>query len=79
MTINFVANAAFYFLPVFVGFFAAKKFGANVALGAMLGAALIHPTFVSMVTAGDAGAIRLPIYSASYSSTIVRSFWLYGS
>ena len=72
MTINFVANAAFYFLPVFVGFFAAKKFGANVALGAMLGAALIHPTFVSMVTAGDAGSVfGLPIYSASYSSTIV--------
>lgn len=72
VTINFVANAAFYFLPVFVGFFAAKKFGANVALGAMLGAALIHPTFVSMVTAGDAGSVfGLPIYSASYSSTIV--------
>lgn len=72
VTINFVANAAFYFLPVFVGFFAAKKFGANVALGAMLGGALIHPTFVSMVTAGDAGSVfGLPIYSASYSSTIV--------
>ena len=72
VTINFVANAAFYFLPVFVGFFASKKFGANVALGAMLGAALIHPTFVSMVTAGDAGSVfGLPIYSASYSSTIV--------
>ncbi len=72
VTINFVANAAFYFLPVFVGFFAAKKYGANVALGAMLGAALIHPTFVSMVTAGDAGSVfGLPIYSASYSSTIV--------
>ncbi len=72
VTINFVANAAFYFLPVFVGFFAAKKFGANVALGAMLGAALIHPTFVSMVTTGDAGSVfGLPIYSASYSSTIV--------
>ena len=72
VTINFVANAAFYFLPVFVGFFAAKKFGANVALGAMLGAAPIHPTFVSMVTAGDAGSVfGLPIYSASYSSTIV--------
>ena len=72
VTINFVANAAFYFLPVFVGFFAAKKYGANVALGAMRGAALIHPTFVSMVTAGDAGSVfGLPIYSASYSSTIV--------
>ncbi len=72
VTISFVADAAFYFLPVFVGFFAAKKFGANVALGAMLGAALIHPTFVAMVSGGDAGGIfGLPIYSAGYSSTIV--------
>lgn len=79
-TISFVADAAFYFLPVFIGFFAAKKFGANLALGAMLGASLIHPTFVSMVTAGDAGSIfGLPIYAASYSSTIVPailSVWI---
>ena len=71
-TIDFVANAAFYFMPVIVGFFAARKFGANEALGAMLGAALIHPTFVSLVTAGTPGSIfGLPIYAASYSSTIV--------
>lgn len=79
-TITFVANAAFYFLPVFVGFFAAQKFGANVALGAMLGAALVHPTFVSMVTEGNAGSVfGIPIYAASYSSTIIPailSVWI---
>ena len=72
ITLSFVADAAFYFLPVILGFFAAKKFGANMALGAMLGAALIHPSFVSMVSEGASQSVfGLPIYSASYSSTVV--------
>lgn len=80
VTLTFVANAAFYFMPVFLGGFAAKKFGANTALGMMLGASLIHPTFVSMVSNGDAGSIfGIPIYAASYSSTVVPailSVWI---
>jgi len=79
-TLSFAADAAFYFLPVFCGFFAAKKFGANEALGAMLGGILIHPTFIAMVTAGNPGSIfGLPIYSASYASTIIPailSVWI---
>jgi PTS system beta-glucosides-specific IIC component len=72
VTLSFVADSAFYFMPVIIGGFAAKKFGANTALGAMLGAVLIHPTFVSMVAAGNAGSVfGLPIYAASYSSTVI--------
>jgi PTS system beta-glucosides-specific IIC component len=80
ITLTFVANSAFYFMPVIIGGFAAKKFGANIALGAMLGGVLIHPTFVQMVTDGDAGSIfGIPIYAASYSSTIfpiIISVWV---
>ena len=72
LTLNFVADAAFYFMPVIVGGFAAKKFGANTALGAMLGASLIHPTFVSMVGEGTSLSVfGIPVYPAGYSSTIV--------
>lgn len=72
ITLTYVANAAFYFLPIFVAFFGAKKFGGNPALGAMLGAVLVHPTLVEMVNAGDAGSVfGISIYAASYSSTIV--------
>lgn len=72
VVLNFVADSAFYFMPVIIGVFAAKKFGANTALGAMLGAALIHPTFVSMVSEGTAMSVfGLPVYPASYSSTVV--------
>jgi PTS system beta-glucosides-specific IIC component len=80
VTLTFVANAAFYFLPVYLGGFAAKKFGGNTALGMMLGACLIHPTFVSMVSEGSGGSIfGIPIYAASYSSTVVPailSIWV---
>lgn len=72
ITLSFVADAAFYFLPVILGGFAAKKFGANVALGGMLGAALIHPNFVSLVAEGTPLQVfGLPVYSAGYSSTVV--------
>lgn len=80
VTLTFVANSAFYFMPVIVGGFAAKKFGANVAIGMMLGGVLIHPTFVSLVSQGTLGDIfGIPIYSASYSSTIfpiILSVWV---
>lgn len=72
IALSFVADAAFYFMPVIIGAFAAKKFGANMALGAMLGGALIHPTFVQMVSEGTKMSVfGLPIYPAGYSSTVV--------
>lgn len=80
ITLSFVADSAFYFMPIYVGMNAAKKFGANQALGAMLGAILIHPNFVSMVADGTGGSVfGLPICASSYSSTIVPailSVWI---
>lgn len=72
--LSFWGDAAFYFMPVFVGGFAAKKFGANVGLGMMLGAALIYPGFVEMVGAETPITLfGLPVYSASYASTLLPS------
>lgn len=71
-TLSFVADAAFYFLPVILGGFAAKKFGANVALGGMIGAALIHPTFITLVGEGTPMSVfGLPVYATGYSSTVI--------
>lgn len=39
--INLISSAAFAFLPVLVGFSAAKRFGGNVYLGAAMGAAMV--------------------------------------
>lgn len=72
VVLSFVADAAFYFLPVIIGTFAAKKFGANVALGGMLGAALIHPSFIEAVGAGiPLNVFGFPVYATGYSSTVI--------
>lgn len=71
LVLNFVGDAGFYFLPVFVGATAAKKFGANMSLGMLVGAMFIHPNFIAAIGAGTALDIAgLPIYSATYTSTI---------
>ncbi|MGG7058846.1 beta-glucoside-specific PTS transporter subunit IIABC [Clostridium tertium] len=74
--INFMADAAFYFLPILLANSAAKKFKCNQYLAMMLGGMLLHPTFVSMVnTAKEAGTsievFGLPILLASYSSSVL--------
>lgn len=71
LVLSFVGDAGFYFLPVFVGATAAKKFGANMSLGMLVGAMFIHPDFISAFTTGSiTDIVGIPIYTASYTSTI---------
>lgn len=74
--LSFMADAAFYFLPVLLANSAAKKFKCNPYLAMMLGGIMLHPDFISMVTSSkDTGeAIRLfflPITNAGYSSSVL--------
>lgn len=74
--INFMADAAFYFLPILLANSAAKKFKCNPYLAMMLGGMLLHPNFVSMVsvakeTGGSISVFGLPIILASYSSSVI--------
>ena len=67
-----VADSAFYFLPVFLAFSSAKRFGCNTFIAAVLGAMLIHPTFAGIVSAGKAFEfIGLPVKLVSYGSSVV--------
>lgn len=69
--LTFAGDAAFYFLPIMVGAFAAKKFGANMSVGMVLGGMLIYPQFVKLVAAGKAiNFLGIPVYGATYTSTI---------
>lgn len=74
--LNFIGDAGFFFLPVFLGATAAKQFKTNMYLGMLAGAILVHPTFVGMVNAAkEAGSglsfFGLPITLTSYSSTVI--------
>lgn len=74
--INFMADAAFYFLPFLLANSAAKRFKCNPYLAMMLAGVLLHPTFISLVTAakekGDMlHLFGLPVYNATYSSSVI--------
>lgn len=43
-----IADGFFYFLPIILGYTAARKFGCNEFLGMALGAALVYPSMVSL-------------------------------
>ncbi len=65
-----IANAAFYFLPVILGFSCAKKFHVNSYMGAFLGAILIHPDLMGK----GLSFIGIPIKAVTYSSSVVPIF-----
>lgn len=67
---TFVGDAAFYFFPVIVGYTSAKKFNLNPVLGILMGAILIHPTFVGLV-GKEFTVYGIPCNVQSYASSIV--------
>jgi PTS system beta-glucosides-specific IIC component len=80
VVLNFVGDAGFYFMPIYIGAFTARRFGANQALGMLVGGMLIHPTFVAAIADGTAlDFVGIPIYPASYASTVfpvILSVWV---
>ena len=51
-TLTWIYNVAFHFLPIFVGFAAAKRFNVKTAMGMLMGAILVYPDFLELVKAG---------------------------
>lgn len=75
-----LSDAMFYFLPVLVGFSAAKHFKANQYIGAGLGLALCYPTLVQAYSAGKAmNFFGIPVVLANYTSSlfpVIFAVWL---
>lgn len=76
----FVGDAGFYFFPIMIGYTASKQFGTQPIVSMFLGAIMIHPTLIKMVTAGKAFSIfGLPMHLTNYSATIlpiILSIWV---
>ena len=69
--LNFISDAGFYFLPIFVGSTSAKKFGTSEPIGMLLGAVLISPAFIQSVAKGDAISLfNIPIFKANYTFSL---------
>lgn len=79
--INAMADSAFYFLPVIVGFTAAKKLGSNPIVVALIACFLIYPDLVKIVSSGkfnyyiagvgiNANFFGIPIHIPQYTYSI---------
>lgn len=73
--VQFMADSAFYFLPILLAMSSAQKFKTNAYLAAMIGGILLHPNFISMVETAEAtGGISLfglPVSPVTYSSSVI--------
>lgn len=70
--IMFIGQAAYYFLPVFLGYSAAKKMNTNTALGMFLGAVLLYPDLMTAIASEEGfHFFGLAIPAVAYSSTII--------
>lgn len=82
MVLNAVADATFYFLPVVLGFTAAKKLGSDPIVLAIVGAILIYPSL--MIAAGHATTAQItffgvPTHLMSYAASVfpmIVAAWL---
>ncbi len=79
--LNMVGTGALYFLPVFVAYTSAKRFGCDIMTSLFLGALLISPTLIGMVEAGSfVDLFGLPVKTGDYTSTLIPAIltiWVY--
>lgn len=72
---TFVGNAGFYFLPVYMGMSAAKRFGTSPMLGMLVGAIMLHPTLISLVSNATPFTVYgIPMTLVNYSSSTIPAF-----
>ncbi|WP_270832911.1 PTS transporter subunit EIIC [Faecalibacillus intestinalis] len=69
---SFVGDAGLYFIPIYVGYTAAEKFGMNKLMGMFLGGILIHPTLIQMATDQTSFSVYgIPASVQNYTSSII--------
>lgn len=72
MMLNMISDGLFYFMPFYFAHSAAKYFGANGYVTMVIAGAMLHPTWSTLVSAGEAVSIfGLPIKLVTYSSTFM--------
>ncbi|MBP2058212.1 glucose-specific phosphotransferase system IIA component [Lactobacillus colini] len=67
-----IADAPFYFMPIFVAYGAAKKLGGTPIYAMVASAALLHGNYTALVTAGKTVSLfTLPVRLVSYSTSLL--------
>lgn len=69
---NAMADAIFYFMPIMLGYTAAKVFKANKIISMVLGATLCYPAFTALMTGEEAVRfLGLSVTKATYTSSVI--------
>lgn len=81
LMINAMADAVFYFLPILIGFNAAKRIEGNPLLTAVVGGVIIHPTVLDAANNGldilNLGNFNFPFVAYTYSIfPMILAAWL---
>lgn len=81
LIISAMADAVFYFLPIVIGFNAAKRLNGNPLLTAVIGGVLIHPTVLEAANSGlnilSVGSFDFPFVAYTYSIfPMILAGWL---
>ena len=86
MIISAMGDSVFYFLPILVGFTAAKRLGANQIIMGVIGGVLAYPTLVQVATKTSSTAMNfnsnffgIPIHIANYTYSIfpmIAAAWI---
>lgn len=66
--LNTINSAGFFFLPIYVGYSAAKKIGINPMMGAYLAAILVHSNIDGVAGLDFLG---IPITQATYNTSVI--------
>lgn len=61
--LDLMANTAFTFLPVLIAVSAARVFGGNIFLGAVIGMIMIHPNLLNAWSVGSMEASEIPVWN----------------
>lgn len=66
------ADGVFYFMPIFLGYTAAKKFGAEPFVAMAIAMSLVYPNLVNLYNAGDSVSfLGIPVSLINYTSSVV--------
>lgn len=72
--LNVISDTAFYFMPIFIAYAAARRFNTNPVLAAVVTGVLLNPAFIGMVQQSKAepmSFLYVPVTPAQYASTVI--------
>ena len=69
--LTMIGDTGYYFLPIILAYTASKKLGCHTTLSMAIVSILLHPSLISMIGEQSTTFLKIPVTSASYSSTVI--------